>query len=368
MKITTTIIRDNVMVRVLLYNNVRKYINTGVKIKSRHEWCKGAVVNRSDAVELNAIIGSKLLEVKQAITKLEAQGITVTPESIADALCEKQYIGSFLDYMDKRIDERSLSSGTRRNHKIALEALRRFGRINSFASLTTENIMLFDRFLREEDSTRSQPTIRGYHARIKPYVAEALLMRKIKENPYTHFAVPRGSSALRNPLSEDELQRIINAKLPPIYIKARDIFIFQAYTGLSYADAMAFDAREHLVVRDGHSFISHERIKTGTKYFTPLLPNADAVLLKYGDRLPRLSNQKYNMHLHAIEGIVGIDKPLTSHVARHSFATLMLSHDMPMAVVSRMLGHTDINVTQLYAKITSDKVESATSKLWRELE
>ena len=368
MKISTTLLRNNVMVRVAFTSNIRKHFNTGVSVADRSQFDSGAIVNREDAAELNAKIGAKLAEVKRAIDLLEAQGIDVTPDTLSNALDKRCDIGSFLDFMERRINERPLRENSRRNHLIALAALRRFGRIQSFASLTPENIMLFDSFLREEDATRKQSTIRGYHKSIKPYIREALLSRYIRVNPYDHFYVPRGAATPRTPLSESELQRIINARLPYIYTKARDIFIFQAYTGLSYADAMAFDAREHLVVRDGHSFISHERIKTGTKFFTPLLPNADAVLLKYGDRLPRLSNQKYNMHLHAIEGIVGIDKPLTSHVARHTFATLMLSYDMPMAVVSRMLGHTDINVTQLYAKITSDKVESATSKLWGELE
>ena len=369
MKISTTLIRDNVMVRILLYNNVRKYINTGVKINDRSEWHKGAIINRPDAVELNAIIGSKVIEVKRVITLLEAQGIAVTPDNIAEAMNGgQQCVGSFIDYMDSRIDERNLSAGTRRNHKIALEALKRFGRINSFTSLTTENIMLFDRFLREEDPERSQPTIRGYHARIKPYISEAVMMRKLRENPYNHFAVQRGSSPLRNPLTEEELNIIFNAHLPAIYAKAQDIFIFQAYTGLSYADAMAFDAREHLIEREGRAYISQRRTKTGTPYYTPILPRAEAVLFKYGHLLPRLSNQKYNMHLHAIEGILGISKPMTSHVARHSFATLMISHDIPVAVVSRMLGHKDIGVTQIYAKVTSEKIEDATRKLWSDLE
>ena len=86
MKITTTLIRNSVRVRVLITNDVRKFINTGVKIDSRTEWNKGAVVNRPDAVELNAIIGSKVTEVKRVVTALEAQGLAVTPENITEAI------------------------------------------------------------------------------------------------------------------------------------------------------------------------------------------------------------------------------------------------------------------------------------------
>lgn len=356
------------MVRVAFPDNTRRHFATGVKIDDRSQFKNGAVTNHPNAVELNAAIGSKVAEVKRAIDLLIAQGYPITPDSLADALSDKADMGSFLDYMEERIQSRPLRENTRRNHIIALEALKRFGRINSFASLTTENIMLFDRFLREEDSTRKQVTIRGYHKCIKPYIAEAVMMRKLRENPYNHFAVQRGATIVRNPLTEDELNAIFNAHLPKMYTKAQDIFIFQAYTGLSYADAMAFDSREHLIERDGRAYISQKRTKTDTPYYTPILPRAEAVLLKYGDRLPRLSNQKYNMHLHAIEGILGITKPITSHLARHSFATLMLSHDIPVAVVSRMLGHKDIGVTQIYAKVTSEKIEDATRKLWSDLE
>lgn len=368
MKITTTLIRNSVMVRVHIDSDVRKYVNTGVKINNRTEWLKGAIVNRPDAVELNAVIGCKVAEVKRVVTALEAQGIVVTPDNIAEALTTKKPSGSFIEYMERRITERKLQPNTERNHIIALEALKRFGRINSFASLTTENIMLFDRFLRDEGPERSQVTIRGYHSRIKPYVVEAVLMRKVRENPYNYYNIPRGSSMVRNPLTEEEIRRVAEARLPKIYHKAQDIFVFQAYTGLSYADAMAFDVSEQVVTREGKTFISNRRTKTGTPFYTPMLPDAEAVMLKYGNRLPRLSNQKYNLHLHAIEGIVRLDKPLTSHVARHSFATLMLSHDIPIEVVSRMLGHTDINVTQIYAKITNDKIERSVSHLWDDLE
>lgn len=351
------------MVRVAFPNNTRRHFATGVKIDDRSQLKNGAVIDHPNAVELNAVIGSKVTEIKRAIDLLVAQGYPITPESLADALDCKNDLGSFIDYMESRIHERPLKDNTKRNHLIVLEALKRFGRINSFASLTTENIMLFDRFLREEDSTRKQTTIRGYHKSIKPYIAEAVIMRRIRENPYSHFVVARGNYAIREPLTEDELIRIARAKLPPIYDRARDIFIFQAYTGLSYADAMAFDA-SMIIESNGHSYISHTRTKTNNHYYTPILPNAEAVLLKYGDRLPRLSNQKYNIHLHAIEGIVGISKPMTSHIARHSFATLMLSHDIPVAVVSRMLGHKDVGVTQIYAKVTSEKIEDVTRKLF----
>jgi site-specific recombinase XerD len=81
------------------------------------------------------------------------------------------------------------------------------------------------------------------------------------------------------------------------------------------------------------------------------------VLQRYNFQLPKLSNQKANDYLHLIESRLGINKSMTFHVARHSFATLSLSHDVPIEKVARMLGHTDIKTTQIYAKILKTTVE-----------
>ena len=126
--------------------------------------------------------------------------------------------------------------------------------------------------------------------------------------------------------------------------------------------------REDVVERGDTLYIKSQREKTGEVFYTPVLPAAREVLERYEYRLPSISNQKMNKYLHDIERMLDIPVPMTCHVARHSFATLMLSHDIPVAVVSRMLGHKDIGVTQIYAKVTSEKIEDATRKLWSDLE
>lgn len=368
MKIKTILSKKYVQIYVYFGQHVRKYISTGVKLNDVTEWQGGKVVNRPDARKMNAIIETKCEEVERALQLMELQGVVATPENLSELINEDDVcLGDFLSYMAQRIEERELRPNSVKNHKIALEALRRFGHIKSFASLTTANIAKFDAFLRRENKMRSEATIHGYHKNIKVYVNEAVMLGKIKESPYKLFRDKKPAAPQRNPLTEEEINRIADARLPDFYEKAQDLFVFQAYTGLAYVDMMNFDAPKHLIQRDGHSFIKMQREKTSTYFYTPVLPAADAVILKYGDKLPRLSNQKYNMHLHAIAAIVGIDKHLTSHLARHSFATLMLSHDVPIAVVSKMLGHRDISVTQIYAKMLDERVVESSAKLFYEI-
>ena len=114
---------------------------------------------------------------------------------------------------------------------------------------------------------------------------------------------------------------------------------------------------------NGFTYIDGERVKTGNAFFTPILPPAMEVLKKYKYQLPHITNQKANDYLHLIEDRLKINKPLTTHVARHSFATLCLSYDIPIENVARMMGHSNIRTTQVYARILKKTIERHTEAL-----
>ena len=263
---------------------------------------------------------------------------------------------SFLDFMrDEIIKERSKDS-TKRQKFVALDALERWGKIKTFADLTPAKLREWDEWLRA-DGTRSDPAVHNYHKRTKPYVRLAYEKGIIEKEPYSMCHFPRGKSKERRPLSEAELKRLREADLPEKEAKARDLFIFAAYTGLAFCDVMEFNFKTMAELSGDMYFIDGSRLKTGTNFFTPILPPAMEVLQRYNYQLPKISNQKANDYLHLIEDRLGINKSITFHVARHSFATLSLSHDVPIEKAARMLGHTDIKTTQIYAKILKTTVE-----------
>jgi integrase len=99
-----------------------------------------------------------------------------------------------------------------------------------------------------------------------------------------------------------------------------------------------------------------KRVKTGVAYVSQLLPPAVDVLVKYGMQLPKIGNADYNHCLKALGMAAGIDKPLHSHLARHTFATMMLREGVRIEHVSKMLGHTNITTTQRYAKVLADDI------------
>jgi len=153
----------------------------------------------------------------------------------------------------------------------------------------------------------------------------------------------------------------------------KDVFLFSCYTGLAYADVQKLKKSEIVKGHDGETWINTKRKKTDTATRVPLLPSALSLLNKYkehpmcentGKVFPVCSNQKMNAYLKEIATVCGIDKTLTYHIARHTFATTVtLSNGVPIESVSKMLGHTSIKTTQHYAKILDMKVGADMEKL-----
>jgi site-specific recombinase XerD len=161
----------------------------------------------------------------------------------------------------------------------------------------------------------------------------------------------------------DKLQslHLTNAALSNVL----DVFVFQCFTGLAYADVKKF-SKEHLITGvDGNLWISMCRTKTKKEFSVPVLPPAQTILDKYlnlslqeGENIfPVLSNQKMNAYLKIIGEIAGFNKSLSCHVARHTFATTVtLQEGIPLETVSKMLGHSKISTTQIYSVVTQMKI------------
>jgi len=153
-------------------------------------------------------------------------------------------------------------------------------------------------------------------------------------------------------LTEMELATLMNKELTIERLqKVRDVFVFNCFTGLAYIDCKLL--RKEYVVEDeqGNKWIDTKRFKTGINCKIPLLPVSEHILEKYDYTLPVISNQKMNGYLKELGDICGIKKDLHTHVARHTAATLFLNNNVELNSVSKILGHTNIKMTQRYAKL-----------------
>lgn len=283
-----------------------------------------------------------------------------------DTETNKDSNANFLDFMIECINKEKQAYGTLQKKSTVIDALRRFKRIKKMSDLTPENIRRFDEWL-HSTGERTNVTVYSYHKWLRKYARRAYQQGYIERTPYDLFTIPRGKSKERQPLTEEELNRLLAIELPSKEAKARDLFIFAAYTGLSYCDMQAFDFKTMTEKHGDLYYIDGSRLKTDTKFFTPILPPAMKVLIKYNFQLPRESNQKINDYLHLVESRMNLNKPLTYHVARHTFATLSLANDVPIENVSRMLGHTNIRTTQIYAKVLKENVERHAETLCQKL-
>ncbi|MGE6397932.1 site-specific integrase [Chryseobacterium scophthalmum] len=168
-------------------------------------------------------------------------------------------------------------------------------------------------------------------------------------------------------LTKEEIQSVYDKEFASDRLnQVRDIFLFSCYTGLAYIDVVKLSKSHINIGIDGDKWIFTNRQKTGTATRVPLLPLAQEIILKYEDHpecvnlnvlFPVLSNQKMNSYLKEIANVCGINKELTFHIARHTFATTVtLSNGVPIESVSKMLGHKNLKTTQHYAKILDMKV------------
>lgn len=261
----------------------------------------------------------------------------------------------FIAYCEEALAAEDIKIGTRKHKQVVIDAVKTYGKLKTYGDLPPKNILAFDRWL--HNGERSDVTIYGYHKRLKKWVGELARLDEIPRNPYKIVSVTRGKSKERQPLLESELKKMRDYPFDGKLERVRDLFIFSAYTGLAFCDVQNFDYQSMTVKEGDLVFIDGNRIKTDTKFFTPILAPAMEVLKKYEFKLPKISNQKANDYLHLIQAQLGIKKNLTFHVARHSFATLALAHDVPIENVARMLGHEDIRTTQIYAKVLRTTIE-----------
>ncbi len=169
----------------------------------------------------------------------------------------------------------------------------------------------------------------------------------------------------RNYLTREELNTMYSKKFGTERLeRVRDTFLFSCYTGLSFSDIR--DLTEDNIKQgiDGNLWIMSKRHKTGIPFKVRLLDIPMAIMAKYEGRqkdgriLPVISNQKMNSYLSEIADVCYIDKKITFHVARHSFATLCLTEGMPIESISKLLGHTKIKTTQIYARIIDKKLSN----------
>ena len=346
----------------LTLSRQQKYISTGIRCKL-DEWDGERVRQRPDAPELNNLLADLMRNVREIEQELRLRSM-LSLDNI-QARLEQRKSSASLDiwtFFDERISVRSYGKGktTRIRYRHAVDALRAVCPIKWVDQMRAADIVQYDRSLLAaglQESTRWH----NYHRQIRALMSDAVKAGLIRRNPYDEGMIKRpkedSGKALDRCLTMEELDRIVKADLGSAYLtRARDLFIFQIYTCMGYADLEAFDPT-NVQEFDGRLVYSSRRHKTGEKFTFLILSEAEAILRKYDWRLPKISNQKYNVYLKAVAAIAEVSKPISSHWARHTGATILLNAGVPMDIVARVLGHSNSEITRkVYAKLLDETV------------
>ncbi len=247
-----------------------------------------------------------------------------------------------------------------------------FGRNDYYLQELDFNFILkFESYLRSVKPKRHNKKLQHnavmkHIQRLKKMITLALHLEWIERDPFAKFKsqlIPKE----REFLSSEELNEIEKLELKIDRLKrTRDLFLFSCYTGISYGDLMLLTRQNLTIGIDKKVWIVTKRMKNGNAVKLPLLSKAINILEVYKDDkvclankslLPTISNQKVNQYLKEIAVKAGIEKNVTFHIARHTFATTVaLSNGVPIETVSKILGHKKLSTTQIYAKVVERKV------------
>lgn len=346
------------------YQYRQKYFATGVRCLAS-EWDGRGVRGRKDAAALNARLDDIVRKAREVEERLRERGALSLDgfAKLMRANSEKGAAGArgFWEFCEERVAVRShgRTRWTEVRYRRLLAYLRERFSWTAAEDVQEVDLVRLDAMLVREgvsEGTRWH----NYHRYLKALLSDAVKAGMLRRNPYDGGVITRpkdDGSALERYLSEEEMERMKRVELPAGHLsRVRDLFLFQCYTCMGFADLRDFSS-SRLEEVGGRLMYSSRRNKTGCAFSFMLLRGAEEILKKYGGVLPLISAQKYNLYLKEVARMAGISRPVTSHWARHTGATLLLNAGVRLEVVARVLGHSSTEMTRkVYAKLLDDTV------------
>ena len=368
--------KTSVMLRIYLNNERLSLGSTGISVKSsqwdkENERIKGRT---TEALNTNLQLDNIASGLQSIFRRIEMSDIVSLERIKSEFLGKKEEIDTLMQLFEKHNGDVakqvgvSVGKATLQKYNVCKRHFSEFLEKQykrsdlKLTELTYVVIREFDLYLRTEVGQNPNTATKT----MKTFKTITLLGQKMGVLLHDPFMNHRFhiEPVNRGFLTDEEILLIANKDLGISRLElVRDIFIFSCFTGLAYIDVSNLTPN-HIVTLGDKQWIMTQRQKTSVETNVLLLDIPKAIIAKYGGKtyrngklFPMLTNQKTNSYLKEIADICGIKKNLTFHLARHTFATMSLSKGVPMESVSKMLGHTNIRTTQIYARITNKKIE-----------
>jgi site-specific recombinase XerD len=368
-----------IYLRILLEDE-RVNVSTKIFVKEK-EW-----VNTKKKLTTNKEVENKLRLIEAELLK-EYNKLITNELPITSAILKKRLLGEkvdkyqLLDVFKRHNEEFKSLIGKKYtygsfkvymvNYRHLTKFIRKECKINDidFKDVNYSFIKKYETYL----LTNTKCNVNGamkHLQRLKKITNYALINGWIDKNPFSSFKIQYEKTD-RGYLTEAELKKIADAELNESLSKVRDYFLFSCYTGISYVDIKNL-RYEHIQQDDnGNDWIIQSRGKTNVQALIPLISQTKSILQKYrteenanGAVFKVISNQKTNASLKDIATIAKVNKKISFHLARHTFATTVtLSKGVPIETVSKMLGHIKISTTQIYSRVLKEKILNDVSLL-----
>jgi len=367
----------------------RGEISTGIYIKSK-DWKGGENPvrgNRNEVTAKNTTIANIKVELHNTFNQLVKEGVELSAEAVKARYSGIDSISKgiieIFDYHNDRLKEfinsGEVSEATHELYEITKNQLRDFilkaYRVKDYPINKVNHKFVADlEFHFRTDLGNSNNTVRKKFQRIGKIFDLAVKNDWLIKSPFKGYGIKEEEKELIY-LDEEELKSLIDLEVKTERLSVvRDIFVFCCYTGLAYAEVYRLTPDNITIGIDGELWLSMTRKKTKKSISIPLLEQAIRLIDKYKDHpeavnkgkvFPVKSNQKLNEYLKELTVRADIDKEITTHTARKTFATtVMLLNDVPMETVSEVLGHSDMRITQkAYGKIVDKKVSQDMKQL-----
>jgi site-specific recombinase XerD len=365
----------------------QKRVNISLKRKVNVDlWNKSKKrVNGTNATarQINSYLDETYTKLFQIYQDLKFKGELITAQLIkahytGENNQDGKTLNNIIEYHNQKI-KNTLAPGSIRNFGITENYVKKFliekkntsdiylKQLN-YEFLTDFQIYLSNVWPAGHPKALSNNTVMKHIQRLRKIVTLAYHMEWINRDPFVRWKMTFEKTN-REFLSEVELRNLENKVFVSSRLdRVRDLFVFSCYTGISYVDIMNLTPNHLVLGMDGGNWIMTKRQKTNSTVKVPLLAQALDIVNKYKDHpttavngslLPVLSNEKLNVFLKEVANFVGIQKNLTFHMARHTFATTVtLSNGVPIETVSKLLGHSKIATTQIYARVLEHKVSN----------
>ena len=337
-----------------------------------------------EAVEINAKIDKLLLAINSAFDSLVEHKVDFDATAVKDefqgSVNTQMTLMKMADAVRDEVKSRigiDRAKGTYPAYDHTCRTLREFIETKfkckdlAFGQLTEQFIHDYENFVLDEKG-HAVDTARHYLAIIKKVCRKAYKEGHSERFFFQHYVLPKQTIKTPKALSRESFEKIRDVEIAPhrtTHRLARDLFLFACYTGVAYIDAVTVTKENLHTDEEGKLWLKYRRKKNELRAIVKLLPEAIALIEKYHDDerdtlFPMIHYPNLRAHMKSLAILAGVKEDVSYHVGRHSFASLItLEAGVPIETISKMLGHSNIQTTQVYARVTPKKLFEDMDKL-----